>query len=497
MARVFISYCHVQPDQDLADELARYLKGHRVSCFLDTRLKVGDHWPTVIEKELRACTSFVVLLSEASISSEMVLTEVKRAHDFNKRLLSIRVNYDGPVPYDLGYLNRIQWVSWRFGESFEEICIAILEGAHGGVLSRSRSFNQPSQRLDCNSTIAHAPLPQADPRIETGGLRLDSPFYVRRSLDNDVSALMSRSGETVLIKGARQVGKTSLAARVKAAAEESGQQTCYIDFQMIDQPLLRDASALLRYFAAKLGKAFRTRKQPADVWNAALGDTDNLTDFVEEEILNVASSPVVICLDEADRVFNYSYRDMFFGMLRAWHNRRAINTKWIRFNLLIAHSTEPALFIRDLNCSPFNVGTRFRLEDFDSAQISWLNTRYGSPLKGPAEIERLMRLVGGHPYLVRQALYVLSKGILASITQLENISSSDVGPFGDHLRRHVWVLRQWDALRKELLRVVDGRGCGDEGAFQRLQAGGLIVGTTRDVAKVRCELYASYFRVHL
>ena len=50
------------------------------------------------------------------------------------------------------------------------------------------------------------------------------------------------------------------------------------------------------------------------------------------------------------------------------------------------YATEVHLFIRDLNQSPFNVGTRVALEDFTRPQVA-----------------RLAELVGGHPCLTRRA----------------------------------------------------------------------------------------------
>ena len=47
-----------------------------------------------------------------------------------------------------------------------------------------------------------------------------------------------------------------------------------------------------------------------------------------------------------------------------------------------------------------------------------LNCRFGTPLSGEAEIARLMRLLGGHPYLVHSALeQMASHGI--SLATLE------------------------------------------------------------------------------
>jgi hypothetical protein len=502
MAAIFISYRHVDPDQKLASDLAKYLTERRVSYFVDTQLRISQEWVEVIDRELRGCESLVVLLSSESIRSDMVRHEVTLAHRFKKRIFPVRVDYDGALPYDLGaYLDKIQYKLWRSGEPFAPIWGAIVDGISSAGGSIPSEISGPSRealrRLGEVTELSGAPLPSADPRLETGALKLDSPFYVRRIEDDTAARLVTQLGETVLIKGPRQVGKTSLAARARAAAEGNRQRTCFIDFQLIDETRLRDPGTLLKYLAARLAKDFQTAIKPSDIWDDNLGNADSLTDFIEAVLTSLeVETPVLLCLDEVDNIFKQTYRDSFFGTVRGWHNRRATHPVWNRFNLVIAHSTEPALFIRDLNQSPFNVGTVLRLGDFDRDEILWLNSRQGSPLKGAEDLERLIHLIGGYPYLVRQALYAMESERL-SIAQLEEISGDDRGPFGDHLRRHLWVLRENDHLRKALKQVIDARACNDEDDFQRLRAAGLIKGSSRQSASVRCELYARYMRDRL
>ncbi len=499
MADVFISYRHILPDQDLADHLAGYLAKNRITYFVDSKIPVGQEWVKVIDRELRACKSLVVLLSAESLRSDMVRQEVKLAREHQKQIFPVRVAYEGALPYDLGaYLDTIQYAIWRKGEPFDPICGAILDAIHAGP---TRSGLDPSpeslRRLNEVTEIRGAPLPAADPRVETGALQLDSPFYVRRVADGKIDHLVKQPGETILIKGPRQFGKTSLASRARVAAQRNSQQACYIDFQLIDESRLRDSSTLLKYLAARLARDFDTAVQPKDLWDEMLGDADSLTEFVEKAVLAKAALPVLVCLDEVDNVFKHPYRDDFFGILRGWHNRRATHPLWNRFNLLIAHSTEPALFIRDLNQSPFNVGTVFRLGDFDRDEILWLNQRHKSPpLTGVEDLERFVRLLSGHPYLVRQGLYAMTADHF-TVAQLEKVGADDTGPFGDHLRRHLWTLRNNEPLLKALKAALSGGGFAGEDDFQRLRAAGLIVGESRQMARPRCRLYLEYLEKHL
>jgi hypothetical protein len=265
---------------------------------------------------------------------------------------------------------------------------------------------------------------------------------------------------------------------------------------LIDESALGDSRRLSHYLAARLAKDLHTAISPKDVWDEMLGDAESLTDFVEQGVLAIADAPVLVCLDEVDNVFSCPYRNSFFGMLRGWHNRRATHAAWNRFNMIIVHSTEPALFIQDISQSPFNVGIAFRLGDFDRGEIRWLNAKHGSPLKHEEDLERLIRLVGGHPYLVRQALYALS-ATGRSIADLEDTAATDHGPFGDHLRHLLWVLRNNDRLCKSLKQLLGGYGCSDEADFQRLRAAGLVEGEDRGTATMRCDLYTTYMRRHL
>jgi hypothetical protein len=158
---------------------------------------------------------------------------------------------------------------------------------------------------------------------------------------------------------------------------------------------------------------------------------------------------------------------------------------------VIAHSTEPGLWIQDLNQSPFNVGYRFELRDLSPAQGHDLNGRYGGVLSDP-EVGELYELIGGQPFLVRQALYTLRTQEGGSWRELAGQAIAMDGPFGDHLRRLSWGLSQHPALRQALIEVLRDGTCANERDFQRLHAAGLVMGPSRTEARMRCSLYASY-----
>ena len=117
-------------------------------------------------------------------------------------------------------------------------------------------------------------------------------------------------------------------------------------------------------------------------------------------------------------------------------------------------------------------------------------SRHGSPVN-EADFPRLVELLSGHPYLTRKALYTL---ITERMTwaELTKIATSDQGPFGDHLRRHHWLLRDSQDLREALKQVIRHNRCTDETALFRLLRAGLVKGSG-DVYTFRCDLYRRYF----
>ena len=516
MTTVFLSYRHVEPDESLAVGLHQAFEAAGVETFIDQQMLVGTRWVEEIERRIRAARFFVVLLSEHSIRSDMVRKEAQLAHSLLDRdpaicILPVRVAFEGELPYDLGaYLDGIQYARWSRNEPVASLAEQLLramrnDGALPEPGDRGEGVgSEPSMHLlEEMITERGAPLPAADPRLvrETGSVRPDSPFYLRRPADDVVDRMVTPSSngwalvDTLIVKGPRQVGKSSLLARAHAQARQSG-RSVYLDFQMFDRRHFESLESLHRYLALKVARGLGTRGKPEDLWSEMLGPKDNLTEFLAESALADHGDPVFLVLDEVDKVFEHAhFRDEFFATLRGWHNMRARDERFRRLGLVIGHSTEPALWIQDIHQSPFNVGERIRLLDFDRRQITELNALHGAPLP-THELDQMHHVVGGHPYLLRQSLYTVASGS-STFEKLMETRADETGPFGDHLRRYLWVLRDQKQLRSSLRGVLRGHGCAEEDCFQRLSAAGLIKGETRDEAEPRCQLYADYFGKHL
>ena len=496
-SRYFVSYSRrSSEDSTLADLLRAGLEeaGHEV--FIDKEIRVGTDWVAKIEQEVDRCDFLVVLLSETSIHSEMVLGEVRMAHrkrrdDGRPHVLPIRLRYDGPLDYELdSYLARTQYARWD-GESdngrvLEEILAAADPRARRHVAETVVAFERP---VDGSGR----PHPSADLRRVTlappgGTIRLNDQFYVPRGSDKIVEARAELLGTTLAIKAPRQFGKSSLLTRYLAKCQECGKRLAFVDFQLFTDRELDDYPVLLSRLAEELAYSFGVDL----VGTPTIGTQAKLTYFIEDKILPQLPPPLTIAFDEVDRVLGRPYQGDFFSMLRLWHNRRASKPIWDPVDLALVIATEPYALIDSKDRSPFNVAVPVEPAAFDRASLDDLNQRYGGSLSR-SDLEILHDLLAGHPFLTRLAFYRVGTGEVGSVTELEARAAEPDGPFGDHLRAMLVLIQERDALLPALRQVVARGSTPNDDSFYRLHGAGLV---RRQEGKIKPAnmLYAQFFK---
>jgi hypothetical protein len=329
-----------------------------------------------------------------------------------------------------------------------------------------------------------------------GALALDYPFYMTRPTDREFQEAVTRHDSFILIRGARQMGKTSLLNRGLQAARQAGCRVAVTDLQALNAVDLANVETFYRCLGQKLADELEAPTSPADSWDIRRSPNDNFERFVVREILGKGVSPLVWGLDEVDRLFSCPFGSEVFGLFRSWHNARDLKPVWQRLTVAIAYATEAHLFITDLNQSPFNIGTRLSLEDFTVEQVADLNERYGRPLSLEADLREFCRLVGGHPYLVNRGLNHLARSGRRDSAFTDEALRED-GIFGDHLHRLVATLARDAALCDAVRAVLRGNPCPSVELFLRLRSGGVLAGDSARDARMRCELYARYLERHL
>jgi serine/threonine protein kinase len=477
---------NVQPDDHVLELLQRELSRRGCEMFLEKHLGTGVEWARQIEDRIRGSNAVIALLSATSVQSEMLACEVEIAHQAGQEqpghplLLPVRIQDAGALPDPLGsILNPLRSYHWDSPADDERLVAELLRALE---------------------TSWRPPEPATGVKLESAGgaVPLDSHYYVTRPTDLEFESAILRGDSIVLVKGARQMGKTSLLARGMQQARQTGTRVVLTDLQKLNASHLASIEAFYLTLGDFLADQLNLAVLPEKAWDKRRSPNTNFERYLRREVLGTQPTRFVWALDEVDRLFTCPFGSEVFGLFRSWHNERALDPAgpWSRLTLAMAYATEAHLFITDVNQSPFNVGTRLALDDFTLDQVADLNRRHGSPLQSQNELESFFTLVGGQPYLVRRGLNELAQGAVR-FGEFAAQADRDEGVFGDHLRRMLVLLAKNLALTEAVRGILSGETSPSTASFYRLRSAGIIKGDTPREAGIRCHIYARYLKERL
>ena len=358
---------------------------------------------------------------------------------------------------------------------------------------------QLAPRIDSNPELTDnpdtIPIVLEEP---AGQVPLESRFYMERPpVERHCYEAIDQPGALIRVKAARQMGKSSLLLRVLQRAEMQGSKTVWLNLQGAGAEMFQTSESLLRWLCDRIGRKLRLPNWQEDLeryWQGSGGCNDKATDFLELAVLERLEQKqrLTLGLDEVDMLFEReTVAQNFFGLLRSWHEEGKFNPFWRNFQLVLAHSKEVYIPL-NINQSPFNVGVPVELETFTDDQTKDLLQRHRLAFKG-SDVEQLQTLTGGHPYLLRVALYYLAKGEITLDTLREKAATAE-WVYGEHLRRHLISLQDHAELGAAMRQVIGQRQPVeiDQGLAFRLVSLGLVRWRGNAVEPL-CELYQQYF----
>ncbi|HAX90430.1 MAG TPA: family 3 adenylate cyclase, partial [Cyanobacteria bacterium UBA11370] len=334
--------------------------------------------------------------------------------------------------------------------------------------------------------------------IPGGQVPLDSLFYIQRPpIEQRCYDTIKQPGSLIRIQAPRQMGKTSLMARILEDSRQEGYLTVALNLQLASQNVFSNLERFLQWFCVIVGKNLGLPNQLAEYWDDILDSNSSTTDYFENYLLPHIHTPLVIALDDVDVLFRYpDLASDFLGLLRSWYEKARYGDTttaiWKKLRLLVVHSTEIILSLT-IEQSPFNVGLLIELPEFNSSQVQDLVQRHG--LDWDSErIEQLMNLVGGNPYLIRKALFHIHHQEV-TLEELLPKSATKGRVYGEHLRRKLARLQDYPELLTALIQVTNSPIPVELEPMQALKLHGMGLVQLRGKQVIpRCELYRQYFR---
>lgn len=367
-------------------------------------------------------------------------------------------------------------------------------------------------QLSNNTDIQDAPFSAVETFVGYPGspLAFDSPFYINRPpTENLINATLHQPGCLVHVKAPKRMGKSSLLNVVIAHAQTSGYKTVYLDFQEIDTTFFGSLDKFLRWLCANVSNKLHLAPKLDDYWDEDIGSKVSCKNYFDSYLLQQIDSPVVLVFNELNRVFEYpNIAQDFLAMLRYWHETAQRVDIWRKLRLVMAYSTENYIELK-INQSPFNVGVTVELPPFSLEQVQSLAQRYGldwaTSEAGTSYLERLLAIVGGHPYLLSLAFYHLRQGKI----RLDGLFDGDAlakdaiyrvstGIYSQHLRGLLNLLIAEPQLMSAMHQLATLSQTVELDAITayKLESMGLVQ-LDGNEACISCELYRFYFQKEL
>ena len=322
-----------------------------------------------------------------------------------------------------------------------------------------------------------------------------SPLYIERdNIESVCYATVVKPGSLIRIKAPNLMGKTSLMMRILVHAQSQNYQTVYLNLSSVNKSVIQNLDKFLRWLCVQVGRQLKLENQLEDYWDTDIwGSNDNCTIYFEEYLLPQINCPLVLGLDNIDRLFPYSeVIEDFLAMLRSWHEKGKIAQLWEQLRLVVVHSTEVYIPL-DINQSPFNVGVPVELPEFDQHQVYALASIHGLNWDD-TDVGKLMGMVCAHPYLVRLAVYEIASGKV-TLEKLVQDAPTEAGIYSNHLRRHLEALQQVPDLAKAMKQVVTSTEPVELDSLHiyKLHSMGLVQRKGNQVVP-QCNLYREYFQ---
>ena len=255
-----------------------------------------------------------------------------------------------------------------------------------------------------------------------GPVPLNSPFYIERPpLETLAYQTLVQPGGAIRICAPKQMGKSSLMLRLLDFAQTQHYSIVYLDCKQICPSWLSDVNSFLWGFCSHVAKQLGVNPDLESYWNECLGCKLSCSFYFKDYLLEVIDTPVVLVLNELDRLFNYpTLSQEFFSLLRSWYEEARGNEIWQKLRLVLVYSTQKDV-PGDSKQSSFNLGLPIYLPEFTPLQVQDLAKRHGLDWSSGKEVTALMKIFGGHPYLIRMALYHICTRRL-SVDQLHSLN---------------------------------------------------------------------------
>lgn len=328
-------------------------------------------------------------------------------HDLARNLLRAAVQID---PYhEIGWL----WLS-LFVDTVGEQRICLENVLH--LNPDNERARKMLEMLTRHSAENPSGIGKADAKLYTvgGNVKPDGAIYIKRPADDELFQ-NCLDGTLSFVLTSRQRGKSSIVVQTSLRLEAQNVATINVDLssmgttpQSIDEFYFGVLYVIVKRFGVTMRELSRWWKEME-----RLSPVQRFDIYLREELLSKVDVPIVVFVDEVDTVRSYNKMfpvDDFFAVIRALYNARAMDERCRRLTFVLLGVAQPTDLIEEGTRTPFNIGSRIDLTDFNLLEAMELADGLGLPLdKSRKVMGWVLYWTDGHPNLSQKVCRELAK----------------------------------------------------------------------------------------
>ncbi len=283
-------------------------------------------------------------------------------------------------------------------------------------------------------------------------------LYVERNADNQLKKIIEEMQRPGYVLVARQMGKTNLLINAKRIMENENRFFSYIDlsniykteiecYRNIINNIIEPKENLYNETIVEIEELRQKKLSPHNEYSKSL-----------RIILNKIKGDLIIILDEIDALKSLDYSDNIFAQIRSNYFSRTNYKEFERLTYVLSGVIEPTDLINDKNKSPFNIGEKIYLDDFNYDE--YLDFIKKSKLELTEDvIKHIYDWANGNPRLTFDICSeiegfsidnnIINKNTVDKIINEKYLKLYDIPPI-DHIRE---LIKNDKALRASIIKI--------------------------------------------
>lgn len=227
---------------------------------------------------------------------------------------------------------------------------------------------------------------------------IPSNLYVHRDADRQIKNIINDMGRPGYVLVSRQMGKTNLLLNAKRELESPDDVFVYID---LSNGFDTARSCFENIIDIALETNFERLESTSKLIHERrlqLRDTPPHKQHLNELrlLLNEIDGKLIIILDEIDALTKTSYSDQIFAQIRSIYFSRVNFQELEKLTYILSGVIEPSEIIKDQKISPFNIGQKIFLNDFNEDEFNQLLTNSAINLERKIR-DRIFYWTNGNP----------------------------------------------------------------------------------------------------